>query len=264
MNNYALDKKNLLGQGAFGNVYRAHQKKTNQEVAIKIFHVQHTLMGLHESTIIKALPLNPHLPRWVDQFFVDEQVYLVSSLCQGKELWELRCDQTSPFPTHFLMALATQMIEALDALYKASIVHRDIKLENILVDETKLHFTLIDFDAAVMGHHSILKPGGTFGYLSPPLVDAYMYFNTHGIMPTISREVYHHSDVFALGVILFTLMENEEPYTLNSFFDVFDYHDFKFPTPMKHPDDFLKSMVKKMLENTSSASDIKTLMKNKM
>mmetsp|Transcript_25763 Transcript_25763/g.29664 ORF Transcript_25763/g.29664 Transcript_25763/m.29664 type:complete len:287 (-) Transcript_25763:117-977(-) len=122
-----------------------------------------------------------------------------------------------------------QIASALEYLHELNIAHRDVKLENILLDDS-LNALLIDFGFSyrvdtdmdrdsgkrVMTDLIESQLYGTLSYMSPELIESYKrtggdsaYFSDNLIE---NIEMYKASDVFALGVALFTMVVGEPPF----------------------------------------------------
>lgn len=140
----------LLGRGCYTSVYSAVEKPTGRSCALKIvdryrcerlkktadlFMEKHCLLRVNHPNIIKMLT-----------WFADNTcIYVVMEECLGGELWEIVKTVGCPAPTarHYL----AQVVNAVEYLRQANIVHRDIKAENIMLKELGV-VKLIDFGTA--------------------------------------------------------------------------------------------------------------------
>ncbi|VVU95427.1 Protein kinase domain [seawater metagenome] len=91
-----------------------------------------------------------------------------------------------------------QLFLALQYLKNNDIIHRDIKLENILINEKNHHVCLIDFDLAIIGCSKTNKLTGTEAYLSPELLN-------NGITN-------FSNDIWGAGVSLFIILFENFPF----------------------------------------------------
>ena len=193
----------LIGQGQFGKVYCAIQRKTGKLVALKsldryrlstqqFLRELRFLLSLRHRYIVPCQTLE-HTPRGR---------YLVMDYCSGGTLRDLIEGEQSLVTWVQGMALLRGVLQGLSHAHKQNIIHCDIKPENILLEPTPQGWIprITDFGIA----HAIqeFKTGsGTSG--SP----AYM-------APERFYGQYHlSSDLYAVGVILFELCLGYRPFT---------------------------------------------------
>lgn len=130
----------LIGEGGFGQVYRARHRATNQEVAIKLLKAAHLEDPHHVARFQRELQLcarlyHPHIVRLIDSgLTVENQLYSVFEYVPGQTL----ADVVSQGPLEPLEAvhLMMQVLDALGAAHKLGIIHRDLKPQNIMVTTT--------------------------------------------------------------------------------------------------------------------------------
>jgi serine/threonine-protein kinase len=129
-------------------------------------------------------------------FFVMEHV-------EGQSLREFATGKDLTFEE--ITQLAIQLCEGIQAAHEKGIVHRDIKPGNILID-LQGRVRIVDFGlAAVRGVEHLTKTGstlGTIGYMSPEQV------NGHEVDP--------RSDLFSLGIVLYELVTEQNPFRRES------------------------------------------------
>lgn len=102
-----------------------------------------------------------------------------------------------------------QIIEAVYQLHKNNIVHNDLKLENILICPKTLNIKIIDFGLSQIGKAHVFDTiFGSIPYLAPEIVSSRYY------------SVY--SDIWALGILFFSLVEGRFPFYSNSKEDIID------------------------------------------
>ncbi|KAM4021021.1 homeodomain-interacting protein kinase 4 [Anomaloglossus baeobatrachus] len=146
-----------LGRGTFGNVLKAEKKETGQLVAIKM--IQNDPIRSHViKNEIKLLSLirqgarnEDHLIHFFEHFYIRDTCYFVFELLQ-KNLFEYQKEiRFAPIPLRHIRTITTQVLEALSKLKALSIIHADLKPENIvLVDQVRCPFRVkvIDFGSA--------------------------------------------------------------------------------------------------------------------
>jgi serine/threonine protein kinase len=259
--NYELER--LLGEGAFGQVFLGRSNVTHEVVAVKKFYRGKESDGDYEASIIKQIPINIHLPRFVDEFMYLGSYYLVSNFIQGKEFFDYQnsldfAGRRDPLLLPVVNALATQILDALQTIHSIGIVHRDLKPENMMFDSSTINFVLIDVGGAcdVRGCGT---PQGTPGFLSPDLAYAYENYEEVGEPLPANIELYKKGDVFALGVTLFEFVEGnvppfaELPRRAQSNYII---QDFNRPNSLTYPDQKITRMITLMLSGKYNASDM--------
>jgi serine/threonine protein kinase len=96
---------------------------------------------------------------------------------------------------------------SLQYLHSKQIYHRDIKLENILIDHKTLEIKICDLGSCERGNGiKILKYKGTKGYIAPEL-QPYLFSGSYIMSNELAK-----SDVFSLGVLLYCLAFNQYPF----------------------------------------------------
>ncbi|KAM7406085.1 hypothetical protein PAMP_000487 [Pampus punctatissimus] len=155
---YTVGRK--LGQGSFGVVYEATHIETKTQWAIK--EVCRPGAGsskvklLEQELKILRQVNHAHIIHLKESYETAKMTYLVTELCVGGELKELlqrKMFFTEDETRHIIHSLA----DAIVYLHKRDIVHRDLKLENILVknsldedDNGKINIKVTDFGLSVM------------------------------------------------------------------------------------------------------------------
>jgi serine/threonine protein kinase len=185
-----------------GEVWKARDTRLNRLVAIKTSHSRFSERFDREARAIAAVN-HPHVCSLYDV----GPDYLVMEYVEGEWL-------RGPVPLTQALALADQILDALDAAHQKGIVHRDLKPGNILL--TRSGVKVLDFGLATVGHAvgvdnrsqvetqtgfltaegSIL---GTLPYMSPEQVEG--------------RDADARSDIFAFGVVLYELIAGTRPFT---------------------------------------------------
>lgn len=203
-----------LGRGAMGIVYKARDPKIDRLVAIKTI----ALLGLqpeeerefrarffHEAQAAGRLS---H-PRIVTIFDAAEDPetqnpYIVMEYVAGHSLEKELTDRTGKLPLDQALQLTEEIAEALDYAHAQGIVHRDIKPANILLTEDG-HAKITDFGIAKFNLANITSNGhamGTPAYMSPEQLSG--------------ESVDGRSDLFSMGVILYTMLTGYKPFQGNS------------------------------------------------
>ena len=203
-----------LGRGAMGVVYKARDPKIDRLVAIKTISIfAHTPEEDHEFrerlfTEAKAAGRLSH-PGIVTVYDVGEDPdtlnpYIVMEYVAGDSLEKKVAESADRFALSTVLSLVEQVAEALDYAHSQGIVHRDIKPANILLPENGPP-KITDFGIAKLnfGHPAALGEAmGTPAFMSPEQLNG---------DPVDGR-----SDLFSLGVVLYTLLTGYRPFQGNS------------------------------------------------
>lgn len=137
---------------------------------------------------------------------VDGLVYIVLEYVAGGLLLFDLCQNiggASGFGEDCGRYLFSQLLDALEHMHSRLVSHRDIKLENVLVDASDMTLKVADFGYAnqqMPGHSDILKSyRGTFTYMAPEIKEGKQYSG-------------QKADIFSTGVVLFILVRGIFPF----------------------------------------------------
>ena len=140
---YTVERE--LGSGGMATVYRAHDKKHDRKVAIKILHADlAAVLGaerfLREIRVTANLQ-HPHILGLIDSGLIGEDAgelkgrpYYVMPFVEGESLRQ-RLDKEQQLPVSDSVRIATEFASALDYAHRHGVIHRDIKPENILLHD---------------------------------------------------------------------------------------------------------------------------------
>ncbi|KAK2920159.1 serine/threonine-protein kinase 33 [Channa argus] len=206
---YKFERK--LGQGSFGVVYEATHIETQTKWAIKVVcrpeagSPKVKMLG-HEINILKQVN-HDCIIHLKEVYNTAKMIYLVTELCSGGELNQLLRRKkyfTEEETRHIICSLA----DAVVYLHKRDIVHRDLKLENILVknsvdDNGKINIKVTDFGLSVqtggVGIVNIMTEAcGTLIYMAPEMMSGGGYSQW--------------CDVWSIGVVMYMLLCGEPPF----------------------------------------------------
>ncbi|CAM9689233.1 unnamed protein product [Chrysoparadoxa australica] len=153
-----FENKERIGEGAYGTVYRAKDRETKHVVALKrvILHNEKQdgfpLTSLREIALLKRIS-HPHCVALLDVVVGGQRdsVYLVFEYCEN-DLASLLETIKTPFTMSEIKSLMKQLLLALEYLHSSWIVHRDLKLSNLLYNN-KGQLKLADFGLARLYGH---------------------------------------------------------------------------------------------------------------
>lgn len=202
-----------LGRGAMGVVYKARDPQIDRVVALKTV----SLMGLEpeeEEEFLTRFRCEAQAagrlqhPGIVTIFDVGEdeeshEPYIVLEYVAGESLSRI-LSREKKLPLPKALQLAEELADALDYAHAQGVVHRDIKPANILIGEDG-HAKIADFGIAKLNLAHFTLPGrilGTPAYMAPEQL--------------AGEGVDSRSDLFSLGVILYSMVTGHSPFTGNS------------------------------------------------
>jgi len=129
---------------------------------------------------------------------IKHQVYIILEYIEGQLLFEV-CDKLGGMGETAGRFFMNQLLDALTYMHRKGVVHRDLKLENILVDE-HMNIKVVDFGFATYKNIKKLNSyKGTKTYMAPEIRKGLVYDG---------RQV----DIFSTGVILFTIVHGIFPF----------------------------------------------------
>jgi serine/threonine protein kinase len=188
-----------VGQGGFGEVYRAFDTVLQREVALKLLLPRVSTQADQEREILREARLLAKVrhPNVVSVYGVDThegRVGFWSDFVRGRTLTSLLAMQ-GPFGPREAALVGIDLCKALSAVHSAGLLHRDIKTSNAMREEGG-RILLMDFGLSLeeRTHHRL---GGTPTYMAPELFS--------GGQASVS------SDVYALGVLLYHLLTAKYP-----------------------------------------------------
>ncbi|KAH8917588.1 kinase-like protein [Atractiella rhizophila] len=172
-----------VGKGAFGKVRVVQHKQTKQLYALKYINKariakQHAVQNIiQERRLLEEIDC-PFVCNLRYAFQDDENLFMVLDLMLGGDL-RFHLDRMGLFSQERVRFYVMELAVALDYLHERGIVHRDIKPDNILLDE-RGHAHLTDFNIAV--HFNERKPltsiAGSMAYMAPEILAKRGYFST--------------------------------------------------------------------------------------
>lgn len=196
----------MIGGGGMSNVYLAHDMILDRDVAIKVlrydFSNEDDLHRRFQREALSATSLTH--PNIVNIFDVGEDgdiQYLVMEYVKGKTLKQYIVDSAPLHPSE-AVDIMKQLTSAIANAHQNQIIHRDIKPQNVLMDDGH-HVKVTDFGIAMaLSATSFTQTNsvlGTVHYLSPE--------QARGGIAT------KKSDIYALGIVLYELLTGKLPFS---------------------------------------------------
>ena len=204
--NYTLGVE--LGSGAFGKVVLGKHIITGETVAIKILDKIILNQTPEDYELVKKemsiLKLVKH--KYIIQLYeilqTPNHIFIVMEYCDGKDIMDYILSKNFLSESDALKYFQ-QLINALFYLHSQNIAHRDIKIDNILLDRNK-NLKLIDFGLSTKYSDNKLldQPCGTIVYSAPEVLEGQPY---HGML----------ADVWSSGIVLYGMLSGYLPFSDN-------------------------------------------------
>jgi tetratricopeptide (TPR) repeat protein len=220
----------LIGAGGMGEVYKARDPQLARDAAIKVLpeHVSarnEALARLENEARLASSLNHPNIVTIYSIGWEGPHRYIAMEYLDGPTLQDLV--DVGPIPVDRAIGIASQVADGLAKAHEAGIVHRDLKPKNVMLTGDGVA-KILDFGLSKMaepilhpdertptyvdGDNGLTRPGtilGTIDYMSPE--------------QAAGRSVDFHSDQFALGSVIYTLLTSRRPFhretavqTLNS------------------------------------------------
>ncbi len=200
---YRLEAR--IGSGGMSTVYRATDETLQRQVAIKLMNREiatdsDQLERFRREARAVAQLSHPHIVGVIDYGEDDNRPYIVFEYVEGETLKE-RIRRTGRLPTTEAVAYAIEIARALGVAHARHIVHRDVKPQNVLIDEEG-SAKVTDFGIArTLDEEGLTADGrvlGTTDYVSPE--------------QALGRPVTGQSDLYSLGIVLYEMITGEVPF----------------------------------------------------
>jgi eukaryotic-like serine/threonine-protein kinase len=208
---YELEE--LVGHGGMSSVYKAHDTLLERNVALKVLHEQYNAdeefveRFKREARSVAQLQ-HPNIVTVIDRGEEDGRQYIVFEYIDGENLKELVVRQ-GRLDVREALEIAVEVARALAFAHGHGLVHRDVKPQNVLLNGDG-RAKVTDFGIArsvdVEGMTSTGMVLGTSNYIAPEQASG--------------QPVDAHTDVYALGVVLYETLAGELPFPGESFLAV--------------------------------------------
>jgi serine/threonine protein kinase len=194
-----------IGSGGMSTVYCAFDETLERQVALKILHSDISsdpaaLERFRREARTVAQLSHPHVVMVIDAGEDQGHPYIVFEHVRGETLKD-RIRREGPLPIAEAVAYAIEIGRALSAAHERGLVHRDVKPQNVLIDEEG-RAKVTDFGIALglesEGLTAVGRVVGTTDYVSPE--------------QAMGHEVTGQSDVYSLGVVLFEMLSGSVPF----------------------------------------------------
>lgn len=218
----------LLGEGGMGEVYLA-KSSTGRRVALKMVRQDcegdpEFLRRFRREVFITQRLRHPHIVETLDAGTLEGRLFMACAFIEGGTL-EMLLRRLGQLPVTATMAMVIDLLSALEAIQAAGLIHRDVKPNNLLLEEGG-SLRLTDLGLArptSMGRSIYTKHGqflGTLEYAAPEQLHAV-------------EDLDIRCDLYAAGCVLFRCLAGRPPFTGEKEIDFVRGHLFEAPPDLR-------------------------------
>ena len=225
---YELEK--LVGSGGMSNVFRAHDRLLERTVALKILHEQFTrdddyVERFRREARAVAKLAHPNIVTVIDRGEQDGRQFIVFEYVDGPNLKDLT--REGPLEAREAIELTLQVARALSFAHERGLVHRDVKPQNVLLNDDG-QAKVTDFGIArSLDVQGVTQTGtvlGTSDYIAPEQARG--------------QRVDPKTDIYSLGAVLYELLVGDVPFSGDNFVAVAMRHvNEPVPSVLEHRPD---------------------------
>ncbi|MGC2325108.1 MAG: tetratricopeptide repeat protein [Candidatus Sulfotelmatobacter sp.] len=199
----------LLGEGGMGAVYKAMDRELDRPVALKLIRPElaansSILARFKQELLLAHQVTHKNVIRIYDLGDADGVKFITMEFVEGQDLRTL-IHEKKKFSPEDAVEITQQICRALEATHSVGVIHRDLKPQNIMRDQSG-RILLMDFGLArTLAGDGMTQTGalvGTMEYMSPE--------------QALAKELDQRSDLFTLGLILYELLTGVTPFKAES------------------------------------------------
>ena len=276
IDNYDLET--CLGKGAFGEVYLTSRKGDPKKYATKKLDREEIESGegikyLRNEIVVLQYLNHPNIVKFQEVKKTKKHYYIIMEYCNGGELSKALEKYVNkygkPFPEELVQHFMRQIISAFKYIHERKIIHRDVKLDNILLhfeneedlknfDLMKATVKIIDFGFAC----KISKTGLQYTVLGSPInMDPIILKKLNSSTKKTKQLGYSEkADIWSIGTICYEMVIGRPVYDAEDMDDLVEKVEdgsYKVPTSMSHElVSFLNAMLQYNSENRLTASQL--------
>ncbi|MBN1992751.1 MAG: protein kinase [Anaerolineae bacterium] len=230
-----------VGSGGMAWVYLAEDIKDDRLVAVKVLYPQFGedlsyIQRFNREAKLASTLTDPHIVRVLDYGADRDIYYLVMEYIEGKDLRDL-LKEKGPFSWRNALDIIDQLATALEQAHLQNVVHRDIKPQNMMIENDSSLLKVLDFGIARVPTLPSLTQSGFVGspyYVSPE--------------QAMGEEVDIRSDIYSSGIVLYELLSGNIPFDAKSPWSIISQHISSEPPPIKLSQDDVPEGIHQLVE----------------
>jgi serine/threonine protein kinase len=253
LSGYTVQK--VLGRGAYAVVRLALHNDSGKKVAIKTYERYQIIEPIKKNNLLREIEIlkkldHPNIVKLKETIEGKKHFHLVLEYVKGSSLYNfIKSKPNGALEEVEARRIFKQVLSALDYCHEQSVAHRDIKLDNVLLDK-KFNVKIIDFGFSTLNDEKSRVFCGTPSYMAPEIVGRKDY---HGL----------NADIWALGILLYAMVCGKMPfkaYNDKELFRRIEKGSFSFPN---NCNETLRNLLNKMLDiNPRRRPSIKALLED--
>lgn len=246
-----------LGKGKFGNVCSVTYKENEEKRALKIIDKYILKKDKLTHQIEREIEIHsninhPNIINFYASFSDDKCIYLLLEYFPSQNLYEFTKRGYMKLEDKLVQNYIRQILLAVEYLHSLQIIHRDLKLENVLVD-TNNYIKIIDFgwSVRIKDNEKHKRLCGTLEYLSPEMV--------------MGHEYNENIDIWSIGIIAYELLTGCSPFFCATYQDTYKSIrkiKYEFPTDVDLSE-ISKDFFKSVFVNSDDRPSASELLKDK-
>eukprot|EP01017_Pseudomicrothorax_dubius_P019534 TRINITY_DN2148_c0_g1_i5.p1 TRINITY_DN2148_c0_g1~~TRINITY_DN2148_c0_g1_i5.p1 ORF type:complete len:639 (+),score=86.01 TRINITY_DN2148_c0_g1_i5:150-2066(+) len=207
--NYVFNVNEPIGKGKYSTVYLAQNTEDRNLYALKVMPLAEIRQNMEYSEIIeneiKVLSYlqevtSPYLVHLIEWFRTEKFLYVVMEYCDGGDFEKILATKNGPVPESRVIQLLSQFVLGYQQIHQKKIMHRDLKLSNLMLHQDRLKISDFGFSKLV----EKLQNPMVHSIKGTPLTMAPQVFR--------GDEYSEKCDVWSLGVLLYQLLFFTSPW----------------------------------------------------
>lgn len=196
-------RREVIGRGKFGVVYKGYHVKTKQVYAIKVLNLDSDEDEVEdvqrEIQFLSSMKQIPNITHYYGSYLKDTKLWIIIEYCAGGSLRTLL--RPGQIDEKYIGVIMRELLIALKYIHKDNVIHRDIKAANVLITNEG-QVKLCDFGVAAQlnqSHSRRQTMAGTPYWMAPEVIMEGVYYDTK-------------VDIWSLGITTYEIATGNPPY----------------------------------------------------